>query len=198
MRRSQGNQLPTTDRIEAGGRPLAPRCIERENMAPAIDLLQFLTKDYAHLLRRLTRRFGSIDFAADALQDVYVRLRTGPLKGKVSRPRAYLYRMAVNRGLNLARRDERSRPLEASLIENFADTAPNSERIVAGINELDFVLQELHKLPGQRKAIFLARWRDEKELAVIAGEFGLHRRTVQKELARTEKHLRVVLDRSVK
>ena len=167
-------------------------------MAPAIDLLQFLTKDYAHLLRRLTRRFGSIDFAADALQDVYVRLRTGPLKGKVSRPRAYLYRMAVNLGLNVARRDERSRPLEASLIENFADTAPNSERIVAGINELDFVLQELHKLPDQRKAIFLARWRDEKELAVIAGEFGLHRRTVQKELARIEKHLRVVLGRSAK
>ncbi len=106
--------------------------------------------------------------------------------------------MAVNQGLNLARRDERRGPFEVGLIENLADPAPSSERVVAGISEIDFILQELHKLPDQRKAIFLARWRDEKELAVIAGEFGLHRRTVQKELARTEKHLRVVLDRSVK
>jgi len=82
------------------------------------------------------------------------------------------------------------------MIENLVDTAPNPERGAIGTSELNFVLRELRMLPERRQAIFLARWRDEKELAAIASKFGLHRRTVQEELARTETHLRFVLRRA--
>ncbi|MFW2448503.1 MAG: sigma factor-like helix-turn-helix DNA-binding protein [Qipengyuania pacifica] len=56
-------------------------------------------------------------------------------------------------------------------------------------------LQALHALPIRRQAIFLAKWRDEKTQGEIAAEFGLHKRSVQKELARAEKYLRKVLRR---
>jgi len=172
---------------------MAPQSFETEERAQTVDLLEFLLKDYALLLRRLTRKFGSIDFAADALQDLYVRICAGSLSNSINKPQAYLYRMAVNLGHNLVRREKRNASLDASMFENLADTAPDSERVVIGISELNFVLHELRMLPERRRAIFLARWRDEKELAAIASEFGLHRRTVQKELARTEAHLRFVL-----
>jgi DNA-directed RNA polymerase specialized sigma24 family protein len=60
---------------------------------------------------------------------------------------------------------------------------------------LNRALRALHTLPVKRQAIFLAKWRDEKTQAEIAAEFGLHLRSVQKELARVEAYLRKVLRR---
>jgi len=198
MKRERATELSDSGRVNAEASPTAPPRLEQEGVAPRVDLLHFLLKDYAQLLRQLTKKFGSIDFASDALHDLYERIRTESLRSNIDSPRAYLYRMAVNLGLNIVRRDKRNMPLEPAFIENLADTAPDAERVVAGINELNFVLDELYTLPDQRRAIFIARWRDEKELAAIASEFGLHRRTVQKELARSEEHLRAVLGRGQK
>ncbi|WP_176590491.1 MULTISPECIES: RNA polymerase sigma factor [Sphingobium] len=196
MKRDRATELPDPARAKADAGLIAPRRFEKEDRAPTVDLLDFLSQDYVQFLRRLTRKFGSIDFATDVLQDLYVRICTGSLSSSIDKPRAYLYRMAVNLGHNLVRREKRNTPLDASMIENLVDTAPDSERVLIGISELNFVLHELSMLPERRRAIFLARWRDEKELATIASEFGLHRRTVQKELARTEAHLRFVLRRA--
>nr|WP_087572877.1 sigma-70 family RNA polymerase sigma factor [Sphingomonas sp. CDS-1] len=196
MKRDRETELPDPARINAQAGLVAPQPFENEDRAQNVVLLDFLSKDYAQLLHRLTRKFGSIDFAADALQDLYVRICTGSLSSRIDKPRAYLYRMAVNLGYNLVRREKRNTPLDARMIENLVDTAPGSERVVIGISDLNFVLHELRMLPERRRAIFLARWRDEKELAAIASEFGLHRRTVQKELARTEAYLRFVLRRA--
>jgi RNA polymerase sigma-70 factor (ECF subfamily) len=48
----------------------------------------------------------------------------------------------------------------------------------------------LDALPLQRKQIFLARWRDDKSHDEIAAQFGIHKRTVQKQLARAERFIR--------
>ena len=196
MKRDRATEHSDPARVKAEAGLIAPRTFEKDDRTQAVDLLDFLSRDYAQLLRRLTRKFGSTDFAADALQDLYVRICTASLSSGIDKPRAYLYRMAVNLGYNLIRREKRNTPLDPSMIENLVDTAPGPERGVIGISELNLVLHELRMLPERRRAIFLARWRDGKELAAIASEFGLHRRTVQKELARTETHLRFVLRRA--
>ena len=163
---------------------------------PAIrDLSRTLTKNYAGFIRRLAKKFGSVDFASDTLHDVYVKVEGEQIGKEIRTPSAYLYRMAVNIGLNRVRRDQRASVISPNLIENLSDPAPDPERIAAGIVELNAVLRELCKMPDQRRAIFLARWRDDRDIAAIASDFGLHRRTVQKELAKTEAHLRTALRR---
>lgn len=92
--------------------------------------------------------------------------------------------MAVNHGLNRVRRDKRLPLIDPSALESFVDLAPDPERIAAAIVELRALSRGLVNLPQKRKAIFLRRWRDEKEIDIIAKEFGLHARTVQKELER--------------
>lgn len=198
MKRDHPTELADPARTKVEAEPIVPQQFEKGDRAYTVELLDFLSEDYGLLLRRLTRKFGSNDFAADALQDLYVRIRTRSLSGHIDKPRAYLYRMAVNLGLNLVRREKRSTQIDESMIESLVDAAPDSERVATGINELNLLVQELSKLPERRRTIFVARWRDEKELAVIASELGLHRRTVQKELARAEAHLRIVLGRDLK
>ncbi|HEX7820705.1 MAG TPA: sigma-70 region 4 domain-containing protein [Sphingobium sp.] len=61
---------------------------------------------------------------------------------------------------------------------------------MTGIHDLDLALSALRELPVRQQQIFLAWWRDEKSQAEIASLFGLHKRTVQKELARTEAYIR--------
>ncbi|WP_103001616.1 RNA polymerase sigma factor [Sphingobium sp. SA916] len=167
------------------------------NLQPVSELLQLLTANYAGLLHRLAGKFGSIDFAADTLHDLYVKLRSGTVTHEVSKPSAYLYRMAVNQGLNSLRRDQRLISIDRSALESLVDMAPDPERIAAAIMELRSLSRELDKLPEQRRVIFLRRWNDGREITAIAEEFGLHPRTVQKELARTEIYLRNYFGRNV-
>lgn len=174
----------------------APHLCRGGNPQPVAELLQFLTANYARLLHRLAGKFGSIDFAADTLHDVYVKIRSGMVAHEVRKPSAYLYRMAVNQGLNRVRSQLRFSLIELSAIDSFADAAPDPERIAAAIMELRNLYRELDRLPEQRRVIFLRRWSDGKEIDEIAEEFGIHRRTVQKELARAEIFLRYVLGRS--
>ena len=91
MKRDRATGRPDPARVKAEAGLIAPRTFEKDDRTQAVDLLDFLSRDYAQLLRRLTRKFGSTDFAADALQDLYVRICTASLSSSIDKPRAYLY-----------------------------------------------------------------------------------------------------------
>ncbi|BBD97002.1 RNA polymerase sigma factor [Sphingobium amiense] len=162
---------------------------------PVQQLLALLEVEYEPLLTRLSAHLRSPEAAADALHDVYLKLRAQPDIGELRSPRSYLYRMAVNVALNKRRGDWRTVNMDTGELPEFADNAPDQESAALAADEMDRALLALHALPRRRQAIFLARWRDEKSQADIAVEFGLHKRSVQKELARAESHLRKVLRR---
>src|SRR3546814_13437902 len=75
------------------------------------------------------------------------------------------------------------------------DIAPDPEQVAFARLEMERAFQALHAMPERRRQLFLARWRDGMPQAEIALEFGLHKRSVQKELARAETFLRKVLRR---
>lgn len=144
---------------------------------------------------RLTRTLRSPDAAAEALHDAYLKLRNDPLVSSVRSPRSYLHRMAMNLAKN-RRRHETFLPLaDSDLVTNLADDSPDPERVALGRHELARALAALDGLPEKRRAIFLARWRDDQGQAEIAARFNVHLRTVQKELARAERHLRLAIRR---
>lgn len=165
------------------------------SQSPVQQLLALLEIEYDSLLTRLSAHLRSPEAAADALHDVYVKLKAAPAIGEVRRPRSYLYRMAVNLAMNRRRGDWRVVNMDVAELSEFPDGAPDQESAALAMDEMDRALQALHSLPIRRRAIFLARWRDEKSQADIAAEFGLHKRSVQKELARAESYLRKILHR---
>lgn len=162
---------------------------------PVKQLLIVLETDYVVLLTRLSARLGSRETAAEILHDVYVKLRSEPAIGELRNPRAYLYRMSVNFAKNKHRSDWRSVNMNDAALNEIPDDEPDQEAATLAMDEMSRALQALHALPIRQQAIFLAKWRDEKLQSEIAAEFGLHRRSVQKELTRTELYLRKILRR---
>jgi RNA polymerase sigma factor (sigma-70 family) len=156
-------------------------------------LLETLEADYDQLLSRLTGTLRSPDAASDALHDAYLKLGRGAVVGEIRHPLAYLYRMAINLAKNRRRHEALFTPADAAAALDLADEAPDPERAAGARNTLSRVFDMLEALPTQRRDIFLAAWRDEKTQVQIAAEFGLHKRTVQKELARAERDLRAAL-----
>lgn len=190
--------------IEDGNNSAAPTesyegAPEPGDQAAAISMLiAALEQDYASLLVKLSAHLRSPEAAAEALHDTYVKLRSQPLVSNVRFPKAYLYRMAINAALNRARKDARTDFATQSEFEGVPDAMPDPERTVLAVREMEQVFSALHALPPKTRAIFLARWRDEKTNEEIAVAFGIHKRSVQKDLARTELHLRQMLGRQMK
>jgi RNA polymerase sigma factor (sigma-70 family) len=163
---------------------------------PAIaELLAALERDYLILLHRLSHRLHSQEAAEDALHDVYVKLRSYPDIGEIRSHRAYLYRMGLNLAKNHIRAHSRTAMVDDFILALVPDIAPDPEQVAFARLEMDRALEALHAMPERRRQLFLARWRDGKPQAEIALEFGLHKRSVQKELARAETFLRKVLRR---
>lgn len=158
-------------------------------------LQNILEAEYGHLVARLTSRLRSSDAAAEALHDAYLKLGNGPTVSEIRHPLSYLYRMAVNLAKNRRRGEARFTAIEAASIDILPDDAPDAERVVGARHEMVVALSALSTLPVRRREIFLARWRDDKTQAQIAEDFGLHKRTVQKELVRAERHVRAAVGR---
>lgn len=160
------------------------------DQSPAQQLLAFLETEYIALHLRLSSQLRSAEAAAEALHDVYLKLSANPRIEDVRYPRSYLYRMAINIVHNQRRKAGRAVSADDAITLLIADDAPDPEHVALATDELNRAITHLHALPAQRRQIFLARWRDEKTQIEIASEFGLHKRTVQKELERAERYLR--------
>jgi RNA polymerase sigma-70 factor (ECF subfamily) len=102
--------------------------------------------------------------------------------------------MAINLALNSMRRNGRIILADMAELEAIPDPMPDPERAALASREMDHAMAAL-RTPVEASRYLLARWRDEKTNEEIALAFGMHQRSVQKELARTELHLRKVLGR---
>lgn len=187
-----------TDKSNSRGVPVSNREGELDGDASSDSvarLIAVLEQDYVVLLAKLSAKLGSPDAAADALHDTYVKLRSLPSIVDLRQPSAYLYRMAINLALNNMRKHARTISASDFELAALPDGMPDPERSALAVREMEQMFAALHALAPRSRAIFLARWRDEKTNEEIAAAFGIHKRSVQKDLARTELHLRAMLGR---
>lgn len=161
-------------------------------------LRQTLLTRYDDLRKRLTRRLGSAELANDALQDTFLRLETMADTGPIQRPLAYLFRTALNIGIN--RRVAESRLLTASEIDallDIPDETPDPARIAEARSEISALSRALAELPVRRRQIFLASWVDGIPHPELAGRFGVSLRTIQSELRSAVDHCAKRLHRTI-
>lgn len=124
----------------------------------ARELREFIVANYDTLLRRVTQYAGCAQLAADSLHDIWVRLAD---KGCGSEPilsaEAYIYRMACNRAIDLARseRIHQGMGFDDILLDGLADAAPGPEKIAEARSEVRRLIRAVELLPPRRQAIFI-------------------------------------------
>jgi len=160
-------------------------------------LLNLLVLGYEDLKKRLTRRLGSADLAAEALQDTFVRLQCVNEVSAVRSPRAYLFRVALS--LAADRRVADSRTLSASETEallNFIDDTPDPARVIEARSDVEALKRAMDELPPRRREILIAACMEEVPYRAIADRLGISMRTVQVEIRQALKHCALRLGRN--
>jgi RNA polymerase sigma factor (sigma-70 family) len=155
----------------------------------ATALLDMLVTSYDELKRRLTRRFGSEDFASEVLHETYLQLGRRSPSGAVKSPAAYLFRTA----LNVARDQQigEARRLTYSEIEAltyFPDEPLDAARAMEARSELRLVEEAINELTPRRRAILTAVRLDGVRHAEVARELGISERLVDMELRAAIEH----------
>ena len=159
-----------------------------------VALLNLLVARYADLKRRLTKRLGSADLAADALQGAYVRMMCAEV-GEVRSPNAYLFRVAMNVAAD--RRKAERGSLAVSGTEAFLDAiddAPGPARIVEARSDIEALKRAIAQLPARRRQIVIAACMEEIPRRTIAKRLGISVRTVQAELKEALQYCASCLD----
>lgn len=159
-------------------------------------LRHLLLMGYDDLKRRLAHRLGSVDLAGDALQDTFLRLECAGDLGPVRRPKAYLYRVALNIAINRqVAENRRLTAAEAEALLDIVDDAPDPARSAEARSEIEALKRALIDLPPRRREIFLAAWIQETPHQKIADHFGVSLRTIQLELKYAREHCALRLER---
>lgn len=161
-------------------------------------LINLLLAGYEDLKRRLARRLGSADLAADALHDTFLRLNSNVEIGPVKSPRAYLLRVAIR----LAARRRKAEAYGAGLSEielsfDVIDDAPDPARIVEGRSDIEALKRGMMEMPQRRRDILIAASVDEVPYSILAERFGVTVRTIQSELKLALVHCAKRIDRDL-
>lgn len=159
-------------------------------------LRNLLLSDYADLGRRLARRLGSSDLAAEALQETYLRLERLRDIGPMRNPKAYLLRMAFNVAAD--RRRAESRRLTSADVDSLldiADDSPDPCQTVEGRSEIDALQRAIDEMPPRRRDIFLAARIGDVPHRDLAERFGVTVRTIEIELKSAVEHCAARLGR---
>ena len=151
-----------------------------------------MAREHDGALKRFLRtRIASEDKIEDVGQESYLRVLKADSKGKVTNPRAYLFRTALNVLHNLRRTEKRRSTdlTETVEEESLAGVGPSPEENVLARDLRLAYEKSMRKLPHRCQLVFYLRRQEGMNTEQIAGEMGISRRTVQKYLAQALAHL---------
>lgn len=159
---------------------------------------RFLVVGYDELRARLSRRFGSVELASDALHDTWLQIDGAEPNGPVRNPKHYLLRMASNLALKRLSGEHRIVQLsDAMTAVGLTDETPDPERAAIGRFEAEALARALKELTPRRRDILLASRIEGIPLSAIAERLGVSQRLVEIELKHALAHLALRLERKV-
>ena len=153
-------------------------------------LLELFQEQSTPLLKFLTSRLRDREDAAEIAQEAWLKMHRLEHPQQLSNPKAYLFQMATNLGIDRARRHALEQRVNRQEIHDHTEGLPSAERSVAAEESIELVQAALNDLPADcRQAFVLHRGRD-KSYPDIAAQLGVSTSMVEKYIARALRHLR--------
>lgn len=161
-----------------------------------------LFRDHAREIIHFLRCNGhDPETSRDLAQDTFVRViaRTPRVKTSGHNPRAYLFKVSRNLGINLKTRQRRVPmvSLDETLVETLADPQPTAERIVQSRQALMQTLAAMNTLPQRSRRAFEMHRLGERTIAEIAEEIGLSTTGTWKLIREAYKHILLHADQPI-
>ncbi|HEX7817318.1 RNA polymerase sigma factor [Dyella sp.] len=159
-------------------------------------LLRALQANYDSLRRFAERRIRSREYAADVVQETYVRIATLDEHATIENPLAFLYRVTGNLSMDwLREREVRERHVESgALPEHVVDGAPDGEARLLSQQRLEVLAVAVAELPPRCGEVFRLRKLEHLSSQDIAQRLGISRNMVEKHLRKALLHCQAKLD----
>lgn len=144
-----------------------------------LKLRRQLVENYDDLVRHLTRRLGSSDYAYETLHETFVRLDGVGDATEVTRPADYIFRTAINIAKN--RRKAQSYRVPASEIDamlEVRDEAPSPAQIAEERSDFEAFERALKELPERPRQVLRMMSLEGKTAQETADCLGVSVRTI--------------------
>ncbi|MGH6812580.1 MAG: RNA polymerase sigma factor [Methylocella sp.] len=160
-------------------------------MSAANAALTDLYQAHASELQGFARRRAGRQEAEDVVQDTYLHLLQRGTAATLEHPRPYLFRIAANLTVDLARKTKvRLRYAgEGFALACNAEAPASPEAAAGGAMELRRLQASLRELPQLCREAFVLNRMEELSHAEIAGRLGVSVRTIDRCMARAWAHL---------
>jgi RNA polymerase sigma-70 factor (ECF subfamily) len=142
-----------------------------------------LVENYDGLIRKLTRRLGSSDFAHETLHETFLRLDRVTDDEPVRSPADYIFRTAINIAKDRQKaKDFRVSSSEIDALLDFSDDRPDPARIVESRSEIDAFKRALTKLPPRPREVLQSIAIEGQTAHQVAARLQVSVRTVESDL----------------
>lgn len=161
-------------------------------MSTANAVLAGLYQAHANELHGFARRRAGRQEAEDVVQDTYLHLRQRGNAATLEHPRPYLFRIAANLAMDMARKTKvRLRYAgEGFALACHAEAPASPEAAAGGVMELRRLQASLAELPPLCRDAFLLSRIEDLTHAEIAARLGVSVRTIDRHMAKAWEHLR--------
>ena len=154
-------------------------------------LLDAWARDFREPLRRyFAKRCPRTIEPDDLVQEVFMRLARRADLAAIESVEGYLFQTAASVLTDRFRKDARAPAQTESFEEDAHGSAElTPERVLIGKETLQEVRKALHELPEKTRAIFMLYHFENMRQGKIAAALGMPLSTVEKHMARANKHL---------
>lgn len=146
-------------------------------------LREQLAENYDGLVRKLTRRLGSSDYAHEALHDTFLRLDRVTDAVPVRNSMGLLLRIAVNIGKDHQKaRNVRASAAEIDAVFDVHDDTPGPAQIVEARSEIEAFKRALAELPARPREVLQSVAVEGQTVEQVAARHRVSVRTVEGDL----------------
>ena len=157
-----------------------------------------LIENYGALIKQLTRRLGSADYAYEALHETFLRLDRVSDATPVRSPSDYIFRTAVNVAKDRQKsQNYRVSAGEVDVLLDISDDSPDPARIVEARQEIEAFKRALAKLPARPREVLRSISIEGQSPQEVATRLDVSLRTVESDLRGALRHCAEGLGRQV-
>lgn len=153
---------------------------DREN------LLAAFMENREALRAYLTRQFGSASMADDLTQETWLRVASRTLGERIGNPRAYIFRIARNLGMDLRRREAMGIEVQADpfTVEQVIDARLDPAQAAQLNSDLHQLVQVIADLPPRCREVFVLCRVEGLDHQQIAERLGISKSTVVSQMVK--------------